>query len=390
MAITAEDKLEIPDLSWIKADGADRQPFEHKLRQVYRLMLDADFEQAQAELEKMYRNSQTEQEKSFLLSRWLLLLTELQAFDKIGQLVKQGIVAPDDVNAVLAGLYQGQGKPVTEFLQDSATMPLESHFLVSLPRVKIRLAGKSYYFVLDTGASVNVLSHKLAKKLKLDLPGGQKVNIDTANSEAAAAFAVIMPEFQLGPASFYRQPAVVVDGDDLQQTFLGFNWYRLDGIIGWPVLKQLALTLDFNRDRLTLARPVPSAAKEKNLVWLFDDPLVITSDSRDKQLMLFLDTGAMNSQVTPQYLAKNNLTVADWKEKRFNGIGGKGQTEKFAVIPDVYFSFPSQKTHLKKIDLRMDHIDCKHTQCDGRIGVDTSENRVMYIDFANAIFDVKP
>jgi clan AA aspartic protease (TIGR02281 family) len=380
----------IPDLAWVKIDDPGKETFDQQIRTIYRMMLNADFSSAELALENTYLHCKTELQKQFVLKRWLELLTEMQKFDKILSLVERGYIDSRDVNSVLAKIYQGEEKPRTEFHQRTATMELKSHFYVPLPRVKVKLAGKNYYFVLDTGASVSVLSDKLARKLKLDLSATINVNIDTANKNTANAFVVSIPELKLGPATFYNQPAVVVDSEDLEQTFLGISIYTIDGIIGWPVLKQLALTIDFSLDKLTLSQPVLSPNKENNLVWLFDNPMVISSDPDEKQLLLFLDSGAMKSQVTQQYLTKNNLTVSNFSQKRFNGVGGKAASERTAVIPDVYFSLPSQKTHLKKINLRIDHMDCKYIQCDGRIGVDSSKSSIMYIDFANAIFDVKP
>lgn len=382
--------LKIPDLAWIKVDDPGNETFDQQIRTIYRMMLNADFSSAETALENTYLLSKTELQKQFVLTRWVALLIEMQSFDKILSLVKRGYIDNKDVNSVLAKIYESEEKPRTEFHQRTATMEMESNFLVPLPRVKIKLAGKNYYFVLDTGASVSVLSDKLARKLKLDLSASNNVNIDTANNNTANGFVVSIPELKLGPATFYNQPAVVVDSNDLQPNFLGLSIYTLDGIIGWPVLKKLALTLDFPQDKLTLSQPVLSKNKENNLVWLFDNPLVISSDPDEDQLLFFLDTGAMNSQVTPGYLTKNNLTVSNYRKKKFNGIGGKAASERTAVIPDVYFSLPSQKTHLKKINLRIDHMDCVYIQCEGRIGVDISKNSIMHIDFVNAIFDVKP
>ncbi|NQY93751.1 MAG: aspartyl protease family protein [Campylobacteraceae bacterium] len=361
--------------------------FEKKLKPVYALMYDAKYHQAELILENMYHNAKNIYEQSFIMTRWNSLLVELQMFDKIKKLLKMNIIKADDESAIMANLYSKNQYPFVSFEKKESTVELQTHFMISLPRVKIKLDGRSFYFVLDTGASINVISQEVADHLTLKT-SSFKVKVETATKNSVLGKVGVLKTLKLGPAIFGNQVTLVLPNSDLESNILGINFYQIDGIIGWPILKKLDLVFDFDKDEIIISKPFIKQNKNKNLIWLFEDPMVLTSEKKKHQKLLFLDTGATNSQVTLNYIEKMSLQVNNWKYKKFNGLGGKGEAEKTAEIPEVVFSFPSYVAHLKKVNLRIEHSDCKLNPCDGRIGIDTAKNKRMHIDFSNSFFDI--
>lgn len=213
------------------------------------------------------------------------------------------------------------------------------------------------------------------------------MQIETATDNTVVADLVVLPTFSLGPVEVKNHVAVVVASNQLEQRLLGINWYRFDGIIGWPLIKKLDLTIDFAQQTLEIQRPETTDKVQGNLVWLFDDPMVITRDRQDSQLW-FLDTGAMESQLTSNSLSHNERADIEWRQRKFNGLGGKGSSEKVGEFGPVQLHFPSLTRRFKKLTVRAGHQDCTHSRCDGRIGVDSADKLRMHINFSAASFDI--
>lgn len=367
---------------WMPTVEPLNQAQQQQLAAIYQLMLHSDYVGAEQQLAKLYT------EAPDVLPLWVALLTELQQFEKIRHLVSTGVLAANHPSAMIAALYQKNLQPQLDFQQQSGQIPLESHWLVALPRVKVTLNGQSYYFVLDTGASQSLITDRVAQEAKLAWDPTTQVSIDTATDNKVTASLALLPNFQLGPIEAKNQAALVVDRTELEQQILGFHWYQIDGIIGWPLLKQLDLTFDFGKDQLEIRKPSNTdKVLQGNLVWLFDDPMVITN--RDEQPRLwFLDTGAGNSVLTEDYLTSAQRQQMAWDTKEFGGLGGQGATERVGELESIRIAFPSMAKHVTQITVRADHEDCVHSRCDGRLGVDVAEKLRMHINFQQATFDI--
>lgn len=364
---------------WMPAFSGLTDSQQSKLQNIYQLMLTSQYNAAEQQLALLSN------EASQVLPLWIALLTELQQFSKISQLVNNGQLDPKHNSAQLAKLFQQQ-QPQVRFNQAEGSIPLETHWLIALPRVKVILNGHPYYFVLDTGASQSLITDRVAKETGLSLATDSQIMIDTATDNKVKAGLTLLPSFQLGPVQADNQPALVVDRAELEQQLLGFHWYQIDGIIGWPLLKQLDLTFDFVTDMLEI-RQSTTAKQQGNLVWLFDDPMVITN--RDEQPRLwFLDTGAGSSVLTAEYLTPAQQQAMVWQGKEFGGLGGAGTTERTGQLEQIRIAFPSLSQHIAKMTVRADHQDCIHSRCDGRLGVDVAAHHRMHLNFQTATFDI--
>ncbi|XZG69380.1 retropepsin-like aspartic protease [Chitinibacteraceae bacterium HSL-7] len=355
---------------------------QNRLEHIYQLMLTARHTEAETQLARLYT------ETPAVLPQWIALLTELQHYARIRQLVADGVIPPTHSSAVIAQAYNDAPQPTVRFGEAHGTLPLQSHWLVDLPRIRIELGGQAYYFVLDTGASQSLITDRVASALQLPPASASSVEIDTATDRTVSAALVRLPDLQIGPALASHQLAVVVHAEALEPRFLGMRWYRLDGILGWPILRELDLTLDFASQTLEISAPATSA-EPGNLVWLFDDPMVITDQDAEPRLW-FLDTGAMTSQLTPDYLNAEQYQATRWSKKRFNGLGGKGQHEETGEFGPVRIAFPSFTRHFKRLAVRAGHQDCTLSRCDGRLGTDIANKGRMRIHYRAGRFDVTP
>jgi hypothetical protein len=115
--------------------------------------------------------------------------------------------------------------------------------------------------ILDTGASQTVLSRKAAKQLGIKATGaGFPIGV-AAGGAAVKANLAILPELKLGPATVRHLPVLVMDLPDLDDKSVSVilsPQQALDGLV---------VTLDFNEQKLRLARSVdPQALREATVV----------------------------------------------------------------------------------------------------------------------------
>ncbi|HTQ29975.1 MAG TPA: aspartyl protease family protein [Opitutaceae bacterium] len=118
-----------------------------------------------------------------------------------------------------------------------------------------------YHFLIDTGASVTLVSPELARRYSdtsaPPIPEPE-VRVKSASGDTTLLPAVTLRRFFLGDARFERVPALVYDCRSLS-THLGV---KIDGILGFPLFRDTLLTLDYPRSRVLL---VPGSAVPPSL-----------------------------------------------------------------------------------------------------------------------------
>lgn len=381
MNSTTSVSMPVQTAEWINSEATDSASLDD-LTNIYQLMRNGQYIQAEQQLANQAK------ENPGLNPLWIALLVELENFEKISQLAAYGVIDKQDSSVKLASLYQDGAQPEIVFRENREVVSLKKHWLVSIPRIIVTIEGHDVYFLIDSGASTNVITRNVADLLGLKQDASLSVSFDTSVQRQEQGVFTRLPDINIGSVVARHQNAVVVDNAMLEQKILGINWYKIDGILGWPIIKKLLIKLDYHEEKIVIEKPTDNDGGIKNLVWLFDDPIVFTEKGDNPQFVMFLDTGAQSSQVTSGYLNKVDVGELKWKSKRFNAIGGQGEPEQTAKLEHMKFSLPSQDVVVSDINVRVGHRDCIYTNCDGRIGIDSIKNKVMTIDFHNGLFDI--
>ena len=108
-----------------------------------------------------------------------------------------------------------------------------------------------YHFLVDTGASVTLISPELAKRYvaknapPTDTP---LVRVKSADGETALLTATTLRRIELGGARFENVQALIYDCAAIS-AHLGV---QIDGILGFPLFRETLLTLDYPNSRLVL------------------------------------------------------------------------------------------------------------------------------------------
>ncbi len=116
--------------------------------------------------------------------------------------------------------------------------------------VKCQLNGaREGYFLLDTGASYNAISHKLARKLNSSDLLGSDVSLQGGTVPVDGYLTSAVTRLRIGSLELVPDPLVDVD------LSLASRYHQLEisGLIGYPALRGLALVVDYRDGRICVA-----------------------------------------------------------------------------------------------------------------------------------------
>jgi hypothetical protein len=108
-----------------------------------------------------------------------------------------------------------------------------------------------YHFLIDTGASVTLVSPELAARyVSKDAPPAitPLVRVKSASGETALLASTTLRRIELGGARFENVQALIYDCAALS-AHLGV---QIDGILGFPLFRETLLTLDYPQSRVVL------------------------------------------------------------------------------------------------------------------------------------------
>lgn len=109
-----------------------------------------------------------------------------------------------------------------------------------------------FAMIVDTGSPTIVVTPEVAAKLSVDVREAGTV-LGTGNTNANLESTTI-PRLTIGTLTFKNMPSDVLDLTEIR-TKLHFP--RLDGVIGYPVLRKFATYVDVDNQTITFARAAP-------------------------------------------------------------------------------------------------------------------------------------
>jgi len=173
------------------------------------------------------------------------------------------------------GVAGGQGAIAEEQLPNSGEFIFDGDAIVlplvqqeGQPMVVVDFGdGEKYKFIVDTGASVNVLDSRIAEEQGYEVIG--EIEIGAPGGPQIPANIVTVPIARIGGASIKEAEFVVMDVD-------GFSRGMTQGVIGMGLFRDYLLTFDQSGGRITVAVDVAGT-----------------------QVASHIDTGAMGSFMMP-------------------------------------------------------------------------------------------
>lgn len=212
---------------------------------------------------------------------------------------------------------------------EAGSVPL-GRDLAGLAIAEVEINGQTRGFVVDTGANLSVATESQARALGLRPVAGD-VTVGSVTSSSAAANLAVADQVILGSLVFHDVVFLVMPDEAL--TFAD-GAYRIDGILGFPVLSSLE-RLSFeqagNGERLAWARSGP-ATDHRNLFVAGLTPHVYL-ELAGQTAVLALDTGANTTSLRQSAIERNPelLDRARRAGHAFGGAGGETRTQGWTL-----------------------------------------------------------
>jgi len=275
------------------------------------------------------------------------------------------------------------------FRTSSVMMPM-SVSPVGTPLVAVRIGGKEYNFWLDTGSSMTMLASDVARDLNIVplVPDTLEIVTSTGRVKAHPA---LLPMLQIGTLVIRNAPTMIVDESLMQMrepklVELSLK-VKIDGIIGFDIIRQLDIEVDYGETSLRVRNPATSRREsERNMFWV-GLPIVRLTSGDGVPLHFGLDTGAQQTFVTETMLDKLQLQAARVESRRVGGLGGEISL-RAPVLPDVRLFVRGFPILFRSAVVRAPVYQVL-ASLDGVLGGDVWNSGIVRIDMTNGIFAVR-
>jgi predicted aspartyl protease len=276
--------------------------------------------------------------------------------------------------------------PTRHFADSSTTLPFV-RTLTGTPLIEIRVNGVIKHFWIDTGSSITILSSTAAAECGVIPIQPDTLELQTSVGRLPARPTVVHA-LDVGGLHTSNAPAMIVDASLLtlrtnRRIPLTTPTVRIDGIIGFDVIRHIDLTIDDARGRITIRKPTVRAVRPgtpRNLFW-FGVPIVTLTSPLGLVVHLSLDTGAEETYGTGTLVTKSGVRAISAERRTLQGFGGS-TTERGVVIPRI-------RLFLGHTPLLFERVFLYNAQyptifeLDGTLGADIGRGNVLRIDMTN-------
>ncbi|MFN2635591.1 MAG: aspartyl protease family protein [Gemmatimonadaceae bacterium] len=288
-----------------------------------------------------------------------------------------------------AAAFKNVAPKTSRFRSPSMVLPMKQSE-VGTPLVPVRIGDKTYNFWLDTGSSMTMLASNIATELNVIPLVTDTLEIVTSTGRVKAQPSLIS-ELQIGPLIVRNAPTMIVDEGlmemrDSRPTEMSSR-VKIDGIVGFDIIRQLDLEVDYDENTLRLRNPLTSRPMfDRNMFWV-GLPVVRLNSGDGIPLHFGLDTGAQQTFVTETLLDRLELTPGRVENRRVGGLGGEVSL-RAPILPDLRVFVRGYPILFRDAVVRAPVYQVL-AALDGVLGGDVWNSGVVRIDMTNGIFSIR-
>jgi hypothetical protein len=386
----------LAELSPDAAAGFARTPSQKLFAQSLSAMMSGDFAKAEAG----FRTLQATADDSLLRAGARVAYSAvLQHEEKWSVLadVPPFVVANRDADRAevqrWAGAFRNVPPKTLDFPSRVVIVPLVLSG-VSTPLIPVRINGKDYHFWLDTGSSLTIVSSNVARSLGIAPLSADTLEMVTTTGRVAALPALI-PRMDIGEIAVKNVAAMIVD-DRLMEMREAHGAdpggmtgpARIDGIIGFDILRRLDIEIDYGEARLRLRDPAVrhnDDVSSRNLFWL-GVPVVRLFASDGTPLHFGLDTGAQQTFGTESLFDKLEIRADRREARRVGGLAGIASLQA-PIVHELKVTVRDHPLFLRELVIYAP-VYRTLVSLDGVLGADVARAGVVRLDPTNGIFSV--
>lgn len=261
---------------------------------------------------------------------------------------------------------------------------------VGTPLVPVRIHDRVYNFWLDTGSSLTMLASDVANDLNITPLEQDTLEIVTSTGRVKASPALIS-QLEIGQLVVRNAPAMIVEESMMRMTeprqIEQSTHVKIDGIIGFDIIRQMDLEVDYGENSMRLRNPAMSKPDpDRNMFWV-GLPVIRLMSTDGVPLHFGLDTGAQLTFVTETLLDKLQLEAARIESRRVGGLGGEVSL-RAPVLPDLKVLVRGFPILFKGAVVRAPVYQVL-ASLDGVLGGDVWNSGVVRIDMTNGVFAIR-
>lgn len=183
-----------------------------------------------------------------------------------------------NTNYGLVSILANQPAFHVHFSHDSLQIPFvlkhKAHVVVN-----VRINGRHVRLVVDSGAQRTMLSRQIANQIGIK----RLSSVHVINYEGQSILSSIgmADSVNLSGLSMYNLPIIISS----------LPIPGIDGLLGWDVLRQFAILIDYTKRQLILSKSVPDSKLEANLLG-GSRPMLLLRTPSGNPLFFNLDTGS--------------------------------------------------------------------------------------------------
>lgn len=254
------------------------------------------------------------------------------------------------------------------------------------PMINVLINGVNKSFWLDTGALISVVSAETADLCQMTLDTNQ-IALETStdqemNSQIGEIKDLVISNLVLKNISTVVLPTEVLTIADpaLPETI------KIDGIIGWDLIKYMDLTIDYKNKTLAISKPIKKEISNKNII--MDGYVLIKAEALNQEGLIFgLDTGANKSNFSPNLVDKLKISDLKSKSNTIAGVGGLKEVHQ-EIMPELDLKINNHLLKLKDLNSLV-YSPSDFFQVDGILASDVAQNGVLHIDYTNRLFEIE-
>lgn len=248
---------------------------------------------------------------------------------------------------VVAKVLRGEAAQIHE-VKASGAVAIKRD-AANLARAFGRVNGGEEEFILDTGAGMSTITRSAAARLKLRVLG-EPVTVGSSTQTSVPAHLGVADSVEIAGNRF-RNVVFIVMADEA----LTFGSYKIDAILGFPVLSRLG-RIEFARvgggELFRVGAPSAGAPRARDLYLDVLRPMVIVDVAGAGPVRMLLDSGAKSSSFGKLFAGEFPALLRD-ASTRTATIGGAGgmKTIEVKVLKNVAMIVDGRVRRLESIDV---------------------------------------
>jgi predicted aspartyl protease len=257
--------------------------------------------------------------------------------------------------------------PQTIARRGSARLATQRNRLHSVS-VDLVVNGVEGRWVIDTGASLSIVSKSVAKRLGLTLLPGE-TRVRGATGDRSTVRIAVLPTLQLGDATLTNVLVGVLDDADLHVGQPGRR-YQIQAVLGRPVFEAFE-TVTFRRDGWLEMSHESGPGEGGVRMYFGSDALLVECSVDGRTIPLVFDSGGASTVLASRYYEGFHRAGDGWKARSIRMYGAGGNTKETVYVQAALsLGLDSSTITLKNVPILASDAVLHHAEAYGNLGQD--------------------